>query len=83
MGKYTVVIHRHVQKQLDKLPDNIAIPLLEAILTLAETPRPIGYKKLKDREGYRIRIRDYRIIYTIRDQVLLVSVIAIGHRKDI
>jgi mRNA interferase RelE/StbE len=48
---------------LDKLPDEIADTLLDAIETLAENPRPQGCKKLKGREGYRIRKGDYRIIY--------------------
>lgn len=43
----------------------------------------MGYKKLKGRDGYRIRVANYRIIYEILDDVLLVDVIEIGHRKDI
>lgn len=42
-----------------------------------------SYKKLKGRDGYRIRVADYRIIYDIFDDVLLVDVIDLGHRKDI
>ena len=54
-----------------------------AIYALAENPRPHGYKKLKGRNGYRIRVADYRIIYDIYDNVLLVDVINLGHRRDI
>ncbi|MFC0776288.1 type II toxin-antitoxin system RelE family toxin [Terrimonas alba] len=54
-----------------------------AIYSLADNPRPHGYKKLKGRDAYRIRSGDYRIIYSIFDKILTVEVIAIGHRKDI
>lgn len=83
MAKYQVSISKAAQKQLNKLNDNIATPILDAIATLAANPRPAGVKKLKGRDGYRIRKGDYRIIYDIHDYVLIVDVIAIGHRKDI
>ncbi len=57
--------------------------LKEAIYGFAENPRPFGYRKLKGKKGYRIRVGDYRIIYTIQDNVLVVEVVALGHRKDI
>jgi mRNA interferase RelE/StbE len=68
---------------LDKLSDNITWPIIEAISGLEQNPRPVGYKKLKGRDGYRIRVANYRIIYEIIDQQLIVEVIALGHRKDI
>jgi mRNA-degrading endonuclease RelE of RelBE toxin-antitoxin system len=46
MPKYTAVLSKKAQKQLDKLPDNIAEPIIEAILDLEENPRPVGNKKL-------------------------------------
>jgi mRNA interferase RelE/StbE len=83
MSKYSVVLSKKAQKQLDKLPDNIAEPILDAITNLEENPRPAGNKKLKGRDGYRIRVGNYRIIYDIYDSELIVDVIALGHRKDI
>jgi mRNA interferase RelE/StbE len=83
MSKYTVVLTKKAQKQLDKLPDKIAQPILNGIEYLEENPRPVGNKKLKGREGYRIRIGNYRVIYDIFDFELLIDVIALGHRKDI
>jgi mRNA interferase RelE/StbE len=47
MPKYVAVLSKMAQKQLDKLPDNIAVPILESIGYLEENPRPQGYKKLK------------------------------------
>jgi len=83
MLSYTIVIASKAQKQLDKFSDHIAAPILDAISDLAEDPRPSGCKKLKGREGYRIRVGNYRIIYEIFDSELIVDVIAVGHRKDI
>lgn len=83
MPNYTIVLSKKAQKQLDKLTDNIANPIFDAILDLAFEPRPHGYKKLKGIKGYRIRVGDYRIVYEIIDNELIVDVIAIGHRKDI
>jgi mRNA interferase RelE/StbE len=45
--------------------------------------RPQGYKKLKGRDGYRVRVGNYRIIYDIFDSELIVDIITLGHRKDI
>jgi len=83
MAKYTVYLSKKAQSALDKLSDHIATPILEAIGKLADNPRPVGYKKLKGTEGYRIRVGNYRIIYDVYDYKLVVDVIAIGHRKDI
>ncbi|MGF7082457.1 type II toxin-antitoxin system RelE family toxin [Mucilaginibacter sp. UYCu711] len=83
MPAYKITISRVAQKQLDKLPDNLALRLVDSIYTLANEPRPTGCKKLKGREGYRIRVGDYRIIYEIIDDMLIVNVVKLGHRKDI
>lgn len=83
MPKYSISISKTAQKQLDKLTDDIANLLLELIASLADNPRPHGYKKLKGRDGYRVRQGNYRIIYDIYDKTLVVNVIALGHRKDI
>jgi mRNA interferase RelE/StbE len=83
MPKYTAVLSKKAQKQLDKLSDKIANPILDAIADLEKNPRPNGYRKLKGRDGFRIRVGDYRVIYNIVDDELIVDVITLGHRKDI
>ncbi len=83
MPDYTITLSKKAQKQLDKLSDNVAEPIFEAIAGLEENPRPAGYKKLKGRDGYRIRTGNYRIIYDIFDSELIVDIITLGHRKDI
>jgi mRNA interferase RelE/StbE len=83
MSEYTVSLSKKAAKQLDKLSDKIAEPIFKAIGDLAFDPRPTGCKKLKGREGYRIRIGDYRVIYEVFDHMLLIDVVNLGHRKDI
>jgi mRNA interferase RelE/StbE len=77
------------QKSLIKLvraDRRLALAIDNAILSLSVNPRPAGAKQLagsKEPLLYRIRVGDYRIIYEVQDDVVLVSVIHIGHRKDI
>jgi mRNA interferase RelE/StbE len=84
MAKYTVVISKTAQKQLDNLPDLVAEMLWTEMQALGDNPRSSGCKKLKGyANAYRIRKGDYRVIYEVRDKVLVVEVIAVGHRKNI
>lgn len=54
-----------------------------AIALLGEDPRPPGAKALRGRPGLRVRVGDYRIIYTVDDNVLVVAVVTLGHRRDV
>ncbi|WP_365780169.1 type II toxin-antitoxin system RelE/ParE family toxin [Sediminibacterium sp.] len=81
--KYTVFILPSVQKQIDKLPNNTATRIEDKMMELESDPRPSGCKKLKGRNAYRIRIGDYRAIYDIIDNKLIITVINIAHRKDV
>ena len=54
-----------------------------AISLLGENPRPPGAKALKGRPGLRVRVGDYRIIYTVDDDILIVTVITLGHRREV
>ena len=83
MEHYKVVLLPSAQKQLDKLEDNIAFPIIIVLQQLAINPRPPGYTKLKGRDGFRVRKGDYRIIYDIFDDLLLINIIKIGHRREV
>ena len=83
MPEYSVSLTKTARKQLDKLPNSVAEPLLDAIKQLSFNPRPNGCKKLKGRDGYRIRKGNYRILYDIFDDKLIVIVIGIGDRKEV
>lgn len=80
---YKLRIEKSVQKALEKIDEPYYSKIKTAILSLADIPRPQGYKKLKGRDGFRIRVANYRIIYDIFDNILSVDVIDLGHRKDI
>jgi mRNA interferase RelE/StbE len=82
-SEYTVFILPSAQKQLNKLPNAIATRIEDKMMDLATDPRPSGCKKLKGRDAYRIRIGDYRVIYEIHDGRLIVTVINIGHRREV
>ena len=82
---YKIIIRESAFKQLKKIQKPDAKRIESAINALSEIPRPIGFKKLKGfyEDLYRIRIGDYRVIYTIEDKIQVIDVRQIGHRKDI
>ena len=57
--------------------------VIERIAALAEDPRPPGCTKLSGREAYRVRQGEYRIVYTVEDDALVVEVVKVGHRRDV
>lgn len=82
--KYAVELTKSAEKELLRLQSREQVKISKALLDLQENPRPHGHKKLKGKDGlFRIRIGDYRAIYTIKDNILLVLVFDIGHQKDI
>ncbi|PHJ63571.1 RelE/StbE family addiction module toxin [Nostoc linckia z18] len=81
---YKVEILRGALKQLKKIPSELQERIQIKIDDLATEPRPNGVKKLKEKENaYRIRVGDYRVIYDIFDDILVVNVVEVGHRKNI
>jgi mRNA interferase RelE/StbE len=80
---YAVDIHAPAKKSLCRLPENFQTRIARSMLALAENPRPSGVVKLSGRDGWRIRIGDYRVIYTIDDVKKEVVIYAVGHRREI
>jgi mRNA interferase RelE/StbE len=81
---YQIEFTKGALKQLKKLPTDIKERIDSKILELADEPRPSGVKKLEGNDSlYRIRVNDYRVIYQIQDDVLLVTVVKAGHRREI
>ncbi|MDZ8025954.1 MAG: type II toxin-antitoxin system RelE/ParE family toxin [Nostoc sp. DedQUE11] len=81
---YKVEILRGALKQLKKIPSELQERIQIKIDDLATEPRPNGVKKLKGKENaYRIRVGDYRVIYDIFDDLLVVNVVEVGHRRNI
>jgi mRNA interferase RelE/StbE len=80
---WTVFILPRASKQLAELEMTIGRRIGAAITALGEKARPPGSKKLVGVDAWRIRIGDWRVIYQIHDQRLVVLVIRIGHRRDV
>lgn len=81
---YKVIVSKTAFKELADLPTQIVNRIIPAIKRLGDDPRPPGCKKLKgEQDAWRIRIGDYRVIYTVDDVVRIVDVRSVGHRKDI
>jgi len=81
--KYKIIIAEQAIKALGKLPGKIRRQISEKIDALVNNPRPAGTEKLQGANLFRIRSGDYRVIYQIKDDVLIILVVRIGHRKDI
>lgn len=82
---YKIIIKKTAAKELDVLPKKVIVAITTAIFELATTPRPAGCKKLKGSSLalWRIRIGDYRVIYIIDEEIKIIDVQKVGHRKDI
>ncbi len=80
---YKVVVSNKAIKEIDELPDRIFLRVDELIQTLSVLPRPVGSIKLTDIEEYRIRIGDYRLLYTIDENLHEIHIFKVSHRKDV
>jgi len=81
--RYKIKILKKAQKSLSKIQEPFQSNIIDAIRLLAENPKPIKSKKLIGREGFRIRIGNYRVIYEINNNEIIILVLHIGHRKNI
>lgn len=79
---YLVFLKRSTEKELDRLPTRIHDRIMERLIRLKTEPRPEDAKKLHWREGYRIRVGDYRVLYVIDDVQNKVEVISVAHRRE-
>ncbi len=83
MSRYSVTIKEKAAKYLATIPKKDRLRIIGAIDLLSENPLLPKTSKLKGREGHRIRIGDYRIIYSFNSNELTILIIKIGHRRDI
>jgi mRNA interferase RelE/StbE len=82
--RYTIEYKPAATRQLRALPTEIRSRVQDAIEALADNPWPPRVKKMEGRENrWRIPIGDYRVVYEIRSHVLLVLIVAVGHRREI
>ncbi|MDP3042401.1 MAG: type II toxin-antitoxin system RelE/ParE family toxin [Candidatus Omnitrophota bacterium] len=80
---YKIIIERRAAKEIESLPNDVIQRVTDAISHLRPTPRPHGIKKLAGENGWRIRIRDYRILYTIDDAQKLITIYRVKHRREV
>lgn len=82
MASYKIEFAKGIRKDFRGIPKLDADRILKKIESLSEDPRPSDSKKLTNDDSYRIRIGNYRVIYDIKDQILVVLVLKLGHWKD-
>lgn len=81
---FTIVIKPAAENQMDRLPGNIRARVLAALENLREDPRPPKAVKVSGQENtWRIRVGDYRVVYEVHGDVLMILVVGVAHRKDV
>lgn len=83
MASYNVQIRRSAAKELEAVPSKDRRRIVTRIEGLRTEPRPPGCEKLSGDDKYRIRQGNYRILYEIQDQALIVTVVRVGDRRDV
>jgi mRNA interferase RelE/StbE len=83
MGKYRVIFRKSVALDLRRIPNRDLRKILATIESLSEEPRPSGIERLSGQERYRVRQGNYRVVYEINDDEIIVVIVKVGHRKDV
>ena len=83
MARYELSFRPSVAKDLRDVAKTDVKKILARIDSLRDEPRPSGCEKLTGQESYRLRQGNYRIVYTIEDQILVIEILKIGHRRDV
>lgn len=83
MARFELQVRPSVAKDLKVIPRQTVLRILDRIEALREDPRPVGCEKLSGLERYRIRQGNYRILYSVFDDEIVVEIVKVGHRKDV
>lgn len=83
MARYSLLIKPSAAKEIEAVPKIDRLRIIERIHSLSSDPRPPGHEKLAGDDKYRIRQGDYRILYTINCNELIVVVVKVGHRREV
>lgn len=83
MVEYKIFFKKSVYKELSAIPRTDLQRILKKIDSLRSNPRPQGCEKLSHEERYRLRQGNYRIVYSIQNDVLTVWIIKVAHRKEV
>ena len=80
---YTVFLKRSAEKELENIPIKVYNKIIKVITSLENKPRPSHVKKLYGNKGYRVRVGDYRVLYTINDSEKRIDIFSVAHRKEV
>lgn len=80
---YTILLKRSAEKELENLELKTHDNIIKHLLVLKENPLSKGVKKLRGREGYRMRVGDYRILYEINEAEKEIEIFSVAHRKEV
>jgi mRNA interferase RelE/StbE len=84
MADYSISFARSARRELERLPGDLAVRILAKVEALGENPRPVGVIKLHGQKNlWRMRVGDYRVVYSIDDFSKAVDVSVIRHRRDV
>ena len=83
MASYEIQFRKSVAKDLEPIPKQDVQRIVAAIAHLADAPRPPQSRKLSGSEKYRLRCGVYRVLYEIQDDILVICVVKVGHRKEV
>ena len=83
MASYSLFIKPSAAKEIEALPKTDRIRIIRRIQSLADNPRPSGHEKLSGDDRYRVRQGNYRILYTINGNELIVNIVMVGHRREV
>jgi mRNA interferase RelE/StbE len=81
--RYRIEISPAARRALRRVDQRNALRLQAAIALLARDPRPPASRPLRSKPAYRLRVGDYRVVYTIDDGVLVILVLIVGHRREV
>ncbi|MEW6001891.1 MAG: type II toxin-antitoxin system RelE/ParE family toxin [Nitrospirota bacterium] len=81
---YRLAIKKSARKELDNLPDQIFLKVDKSILALKESPFPYPQaKRLKGEDRYRLRVGDYRVVYSVDEDQKTITLYRVRHRRDV
>jgi mRNA interferase RelE/StbE len=84
MASYSLHWKRSAERDLRKLPREVIVRLMELAESLRQAPFPVGSKKLTGMQNaYRVRSGDYRLIYEVRSNELIIQIVRVGHRREV
>jgi mRNA interferase RelE/StbE len=80
---YSVTLKRSAEKELDRLPLKIHDKIIKALFDLKNNSFPHNAKKLQARDGYRLKIGEYRVLYILLKKEKKIEIVSVGHRKEV